>query len=152
MRIPSINSSFARLVAAYTVVLSTKSTFVNAGLCEDNAGICELVTGGYTDHDGNTRPFWAFVPMGEYACPSEGCPLYVWIDGTAQAPYQIKPDQFYMLEMLKRGFVAVNVGYDASTFDYIAGASVYVMFIPCIQYVLELILFIHLQPLLLYYQ
>ena len=127
MRFPSITSSFARLVAAYTI-LSTKSTFVDAGLCEDNADICELVTGGYTDHDGNTRPFWAFVPIGAAACPPQGCPLYVWIDGTNQAPYQVKPDQFYMLEMLKRGFVAVNVGYDAATFDYAAGRYLHFSF------------------------
>lgn len=95
---------------------------MTAGRCEDNSDICSLTTGTYTDHDGTTQAWWAFIPQGSIACPDDlGCPLYIWIDGTNQAPYQETPDQLYMLEMLKRGFVSVNVAYDASTFDYLSG-------------------------------
>jgi len=44
----------------------------------------------------------------------------MWIDGTEFVPssYQTMPDQFYMMEMLQRGFIAVTVEYDDSVIDY----------------------------------
>jgi hypothetical protein len=121
MYFPSMKSSVARLFLAAYTLLHSKSILVTAGLCELNSDICSATTGTYTDHDNNSREWWAFIPQGSLACREEGCPLYIWIDGTNQAPYQEKPDQLYMLEMLKRRFIAVNVAYDASTFDYPSG-------------------------------
>ncbi len=122
MYFPSMKSSVARLFLAAYTLLHSKSILVTAGLCEQNPDICSLMTGTYTDHDGSSREWWAFIPQGSLACPADlGCPLYIWIDGTNQAPYQEAPDQLYMLEMLKKGFIAVNVAYDATTGDYSSG-------------------------------
>ena len=70
-------------------------------LCKDNSDICRLHTGTYTDHDAIVKKWWAFEPIGTYACPDEGCPLYVWIYGTTQAPYETIPNQFFMMEMVR---------------------------------------------------
>ena len=106
-----------------TTLLHSKSLFCLAGLCEDRSDICELVQGKYSDHDGEDREWWAFKPIGELACPLQGCPLYVWIDGTDQDPFQLMPDQFYMLEMLQRGFIAVTAAHDNSISDYFSGKN-----------------------------
>lgn len=90
----------AKSITKLTLLSIFYFPFSHAGLCEDNSDICRLHTGTYTDHDSNVMKWWAFEPIGDYACPEDGCPLYVWVDGTEQEPYQTKPDQYYMLEMV----------------------------------------------------
>jgi len=67
------------------VILSMSILSCNADLCSDNADICELITGCYADRDAKSghcnMPWWAYVPKGSLACPEEGCPLYIWMDG-----------------------------------------------------------------------
>ena len=91
-------------------------------LCDTNPDICELVTGCYADktsRDGScNRNWWAYVPTGEYKCPQEGCSLYIWLHGTMEANVR-EPESYVMqLEMLKRGYIAVQVGYDGDMFGY----------------------------------
>ncbi len=91
---------FTKSIIKLTLPSIVYLPFCHAGLCEDNPDICRLHTGTYTDHDSKVMNWWAFEPIGDYACPEEGCPLYVWVDGTEQEPYQMKPDQYYMIEMV----------------------------------------------------
>ena len=91
-------------------------------LCNANPDICELVTGCYPDktsRDGSCNMnWWAYVPTGEYKCPTEGCPLYIWMHGTMEANVR-EPESYVMqLEMLKRGYIAVQAGYDDDMFGY----------------------------------
>ena len=92
-------------------------------LCDANPDICELVTGCYPDktsRDGSCNMnWWAYVPTGEYKCPTEGCPLYIWMHGTMEANVR-EPESYVMqLEMLKRGYIAVQAGYDDDMFGYV---------------------------------
>ena len=95
----------------------------NADLCNDNSDICELITGCYADRGAKSghcnMPWWAYVPKGSLACPKEGCPLYLWMDGTLDSNDHQSWDDVMQFEMIKRGFVAVNVGYDNSLFEYV---------------------------------
>ena len=77
-----IHTIIGRLVA---IVLYT-ITFCLGDLCDDNSDICESVIGCYSDRNAESgqcnMSWWAYVPRGRLACPEEGCPLYVWMDGT----------------------------------------------------------------------
>ena len=113
-----IHTIIGRLVA---IVLYT-ITFCLGDLCDDNSDICESVIGCYSDknawYDSCNMNWWAYVPRGKFACPEGGCPLYIWMHGTKDVREQ---ESFIMLfEMMKRGFIAVQAGYDAgSTIEYI---------------------------------
>ena len=113
-----------RLLAISTLYSSRLTCVGDDELCSDD--ICELVTGCYSDknaHDGICNMnWWAYVPKGKFACPEEGCPLYIWMQGTKDVREQ---ESFIMLfEMMKRGFIAVQAGYDAgSAFEYINSAG-----------------------------
>ena len=58
-------------------------------LCDDNSDICDKVLGCYSDRNAESgqcnMSWWAYVPKGKLACPEEGCPLYIWMDGTMDA-------------------------------------------------------------------
>lgn len=83
---------------------TSPTSFVTASptssLCEEYADICRLHVGTYTDHDNTRMQWWAYEPIGEYSCPDEGCPLYIWIDGTDQDQYEARNDQLYLMEMV----------------------------------------------------
>ena len=101
---------FVGILAVST--LSSKALFGHAELCGEYSNICELVTGCYCDSASDddcvcNRNWWA-------ACPDKGCPLYLWMPGSMEANTHTHLYQFFMIEMLKRGFVAVNVGYDGT--------------------------------------
>lgn len=102
---------FVGIIAVST--LSSNALFGHAELCDEYSNICELVTVCYCDSASN-RNWWAYKPVGVHACPDKGCPLYLWMPGSMEANTHTHLDQFFMIEMLKRGFVAVNVGYDGT--------------------------------------
>ena len=99
---------------------SPAQLFRIANLCEENSDICEYSTGCYSDHPWLTcnKGYIVFKPAGENACPPQGCPLFIWMDGTLFNPYNGFHDQYIMLEMVKKGFVAVDVTYDDSLIGY----------------------------------
>ena len=57
---------------------------------------------------------WAFVPTGSVACPAEGCPLFVAVDGTRDEFFDPFDQQTWMIEMVQRGFVGVTMEYSAA--------------------------------------
>ena len=110
---PKLNT-LAGLLAIST--LNSKSLFGLGDLCDENSNICERIEGCYerTSRSSCDMKWWAYIPKGKLACPEEGCPLYIWLDGSFDSNTHQKRDQIMQMEMLKRGFVAVNVGYDDS--------------------------------------
>ena len=124
---PKINIASGLLAASFMHLVHPNALFCLAGLCEDNPDICELVTGCYSDREGIdddacNREWWAFKPIGPHACPPEGCPLYVWVEGSGRTPYATAfPGKDSMLAMLKRGFIAVTVDYANDVAGYRAG-------------------------------
>ena len=83
-------------------------------LCNDNPNICKLEKGRYRDGNNRYMNWWAYIPQGELACDTGGCPLYIWLDGSFDSNTHQRRDDIMQYEMLKRGFVAVTVGYDDS--------------------------------------
>lgn len=109
------------MINVFVGILAVSTLCLNAWaeLCDEYSDICELVTGCYCDTSESdddcvcNRDWWAYKPVGAHAC-TEGCPLYIWMPGSLEANTHTHLDQFFMIEMLKRGFVAVNVGYDGT--------------------------------------
>jgi len=84
-----------------------------------NPGECLLREGTYEDPWGDTYDWWGYVPdpQGPYACPEEGCPLFIGISGTGQDFFHPADAQWWMFEMMKRGFAGVTVGYANANTD-----------------------------------
>ena len=81
-----IHTIIGRLVA---IILYTIAFCLGGELCDDNPDICDTVLGCYSDRNAESgqcnMSWWAYVPKGKLACPEEGCPLYIWMDGTIDA-------------------------------------------------------------------
>lgn len=75
---------------------------------------CRLETGTYVNPGGDEAKWWAFVPTGSVACPAEGCPLFVAVDGTRDEFFDPFDQQTWMIEMVQRGFVGVTMEYSAA--------------------------------------
>ena len=89
-------------------------------LCQTNPADCEFITGGYYSDYPQTynRDYLIYKPEGKYVCPPEGCPLFIWLDGTSVNVVHTFRDTYFMFEMVKRGFVAVDLTYDPSFTNY----------------------------------
>ena len=78
-------------------------------------------TGTY-DATGSTREYrYYYDPT---LCNSAApCPLYVYVDGTANAAELYDRDHVFLSEMALRGYFSVSVHYEDGTFQYLFGDS-----------------------------
>ena len=118
---PSFTS--ATIITALFVLVLLPSSALGAVLdCTNTFNECEEITDvtSYTDSTSSTvHRVKCYKPT---YCNTMSCPLYVWVDGTSQNA--IEPvDEYFLGEMVDRGFVSCVALYDDAATGYTGGCD-----------------------------